>query len=91
MRRTPEQNAKLRIHTGAISFYFYTSTANGNHTQLANILRENPWQTPSPSNRFPPSCTKSGHVLVDALHSIDFTGDKVASFLLTQKLKGVEP
>lgn len=37
------------------------------------------------------ACTKSGHALVDELHSIDFTGDKVASFLLTQKLKGVKP
>jgi hypothetical protein len=39
----------------------------------------------------PTTCTKSGQVLVDELHSIDFTGDKVASFLLTQKLKGVKP
>jgi hypothetical protein len=36
-------------------------------------------------------CTKSGHMLVDELHSIDFRRDREALFLLTPKLKGVKP
>jgi hypothetical protein len=91
MRCTAEQNANSRIHAGAISFYFYTTATHRIPTQLSCILRENPRQMRSLRNGFPPSCTKSGHELVDALHSIDFMGDKVASFLLTQKSKGVKP
>jgi len=54
--------------------------ARGNRRQMANL-----------TDAFSPVCTKSGHMLVDELHSIDFTRDKVASFLLTQKSEGVKP
>jgi hypothetical protein len=35
-------------------------------------------------------CTKTGHRLVDELHSIDFTVDRCAYFLLTVKTGSVE-
>jgi hypothetical protein len=55
------------------------------------IAHENRRQMRTFAQVLPATCTKSGHVLVDGLHSVDFRGDKVASFLLTPKLKGVKP
>jgi hypothetical protein len=35
-------------------------------------------------------CTKTGHTLVDELHSIDFTADRLAHLLLTAKTARVK-
>jgi hypothetical protein len=79
------------IQTGAISPHFCTSAQGALNLSFVFIARENPRQMRELEQAIATTCTKSGHRLVDAVHSIDFTGDKLASFLLTQKLKGVEP
>jgi hypothetical protein len=50
---------------------------------------ENARQLSIRRNGSTPACTKSGHLHVDELHSIDFTEDKGAAILLTLKIEGV--
>ncbi|HVO59681.1 MAG TPA: hypothetical protein VMT53_02030 [Terriglobales bacterium] len=84
------KGCKVETHAGAISSHFYTSVASALNAEFEVIARENGRQRLISRQRLSRTCTKSGHVLVDELHSIDFTGDKIASFLLTQKLEGVK-